>query len=128
MSVVKPKTCGKCQEPFSCYIGSCWCSDLPQIFPLDPLKDCYCPSCLKKEVQDKIQQTVSQLTPNDFKEIKNLGEAKKLVEGIDYYINENGYHVFTEWYHLRRGECCNNNCKHCPYNKQLRETPLFTSK
>lgn len=25
--------------------------------------------------------------------------------------------VFTEQYHLQRGKCCNNNCKHCPYKK-----------
>ena len=26
--------------------------------------------------------------------------------------------VFTEKYHLKRGYCCNNNCKHCPYKKE----------
>ncbi len=39
----------------------------------------------------------------------------KLVEGIDYYINEQGFFVFTEKYHLDRGYCCKNGCKHCPY-------------
>ncbi|MBK9478709.1 MAG: hypothetical protein IPP56_12595 [Bacteroidetes bacterium] len=34
----------------------------------------------------------------------------------DYYLNENGFIVFTESYHLKRGYCCNNSCKHCPYN------------
>jgi len=38
-----------------------------------------------------------------------------LVENIDYYINENGYFVFTKAYHLKRGYCCGNNCKHCPW-------------
>lgn len=33
----------------------------------------------------------------------------------DYYWNDNGYRVFTEQYLLKRGYCCNNNCKHCPY-------------
>ncbi len=32
----------------------------------------------------------------------------------DFYI-ENGKWVFTEWYHLKRGYCCNNGCRHCPY-------------
>ena len=32
----------------------------------------------------------------------------------DYYI-ENGLLVFTEAYHLRRGYCCKNGCRHCPY-------------
>lgn len=34
----------------------------------------------------------------------------------DYYI-ENGLLVFTEIYHLKRGKCCKNNCRHCPYKK-----------
>jgi len=28
--------------------------------------------------------------------------------------------IFKEKYHLNRGRCCNNNCKHCPY-KDLSE-------
>ena len=26
-----------------------------------------------------------------------------------------GYRVFTEKYHLKRGYCCRSNCRHCPY-------------
>lgn len=33
----------------------------------------------------------------------------------DFYINKDGYKVFTEQYLLRRGYCCKNGCKHCPY-------------
>ena len=32
----------------------------------------------------------------------------------DFYY-ENGYRVFTEEYHARRGSCCGNGCRHCPY-------------
>jgi hypothetical protein len=39
-----------------------------------------------------------------------------LVEGIDFYYNEQGYMVLTAQYHLERGHCCGNGCKHCPYN------------
>lgn len=39
-----------------------------------------------------------------------------LVEGEDYYFNEQGYIVLTEKYHLQKGFCCGNGCKHCPYN------------
>jgi len=39
----------------------------------------------------------------------------KLVEGEDYYFNEQGYIVLTEKYHLQRGNCCGNGCRHCPY-------------
>ncbi len=37
-------------------------------------------------------------------------------EGVDYYFNEQGLMVFTAAYHLRRGYCCKNKCKHCPWN------------
>jgi hypothetical protein len=32
----------------------------------------------------------------------------------DFYY-ENGYRVMTESYHKRRGSCCGNGCRHCPY-------------
>ena len=38
-----------------------------------------------------------------------------LVENDDFYW-ENGFMVFTEKYHLERGYCCGNNCRHCPWN------------
>ena len=34
----------------------------------------------------------------------------------DFYM-ENGYIVFTEVYHLKRGYCCNSGCRHCPYRE-----------
>ena len=46
--------------------------------------------------------------------------ATKLEENIDFYWEEkNGikYRVFTEYYLLKRGFCCNNKCKNCPYRK-----------
>lgn len=39
-----------------------------------------------------------------------------LVEGEDYYYNEQGYIVLTENFHLKKGYCCGNGCKHCPYD------------
>ncbi len=35
----------------------------------------------------------------------------------DYYFSPEGYIVFTEKYHLKRGYCCQNSCRHCPYKK-----------
>ncbi len=37
------------------------------------------------------------------------------LEDGDYYLSEEGYRVFTEQYHLKRGYCCESNCRHCPY-------------
>ncbi|MBX7223658.1 MAG: hypothetical protein K1Y36_27335 [Blastocatellia bacterium] len=38
----------------------------------------------------------------------------QLVEDVDYYI-EDGLYVFTAHYLLKRGYCCNCDCRHCPY-------------
>ena len=32
----------------------------------------------------------------------------------DFYL-EHGLMVLTERYHLKRGSCCGNGCRHCPY-------------
>lgn len=39
-----------------------------------------------------------------------------LIEGKDFYYNEDGYVVLTEKYHLEKGVCCGNGCRHCPYD------------
>jgi hypothetical protein len=41
--------------------------------------------------------------------------ANNKLTSEDYYTNEQGYRVFTEKHHLKRGYCCLNGCKHCPY-------------
>jgi hypothetical protein len=32
----------------------------------------------------------------------------------DFYM-DGPYMVFTAAYHLKRGYCCNSDCRHCPY-------------
>jgi hypothetical protein len=41
---------------------------------------------------------------------------KQLQEGVDFYYNPDGLMVLTEKYHLERGYCCGNGCRHCPYD------------
>jgi hypothetical protein len=45
----------------------------------------------------------------------------------DYYLSKEGYIVFTEKYHLKRGYCCKSGCKHCPYGYD-KKTDSFKSK
>ena len=47
---------------------------------------------------------------SNFSQFRNL-------EPEDYYHSEDDYIVYTEKYHLKRGYCCYNNCKHCPHKK-----------
>jgi len=41
----------------------------------------------------------------------------------DYYLNEDGYLVFTASFLLKRGYCCGNGCRHCPYNYEAVPEP-----
>ncbi len=41
--------------------------------------------------------------------------APELQPGDAY--QEGPYLVFTAQYHLRRGFCCNSECRHCPYRE-----------
>ena len=45
-----------------------------------------------------------------------------LVEGEDYYW-EGEAMVFTGQYHLRRGYCCDQGCRHCPYEEAGTKEP-----
>jgi hypothetical protein len=48
---------------------------------------------------------------------KNASENTKFVEGVDYYF-ENGLMVLTAHFLIKRGYCCGNGCRHCPYEKK----------
>jgi Family of unknown function (DUF5522) len=48
---------------------------------------------------------------------KSAGEKPKFVEGVDYYF-ENGLMVLTAHFLKKRGYCCDNGCRHCPYPKE----------
>jgi hypothetical protein len=52
-------------------------------------------------------------------------QEKTFVEKVDYYYDENGLMVLTKEFLLKRGKCCDNNCKHCPYKENL-EKNKFT--
>ena len=41
-------------------------------------------------------------------------ELRPQLSSEDFYY-EGPYMVFTAAYHLKRGYCCNSNCRHCPY-------------
>lgn len=113
--------CPKCNAGFTCSAdlpGDCWCTSYPPILEIDEnIKGCYCQNCLEIEMKSAIEKYVSEV-----KSGKRQNEAPKysnpaagVKEGIDYYMDK-GLFVFTEWFHLKRGNCCGNACRHCPYN------------
>jgi hypothetical protein len=45
---------------------------------------------------------------------KNADPDTAELSSEDFYF-EGAYMVFTAAYHLKRGYCCNSDCRHCPY-------------
>ncbi len=50
----------------------------------------------------------------EVKEKRKEKKSQKFVEGVDYYFDK-GFMVLTEHYLKKRGYCCGNGCRHCPY-------------
>jgi hypothetical protein len=46
---------------------------------------------------------------------KNIKREKPKLLPSHFY-EENGRTVFTEEYHIERGYCCGNGCRHCVYD------------
>lgn len=116
--------CSQCGEAFRCVslddkakFSECWCQSLPAILPIDNKVGCLCSHCLKQRIVDSLPGYLESIGHE-----KSLELAERypldtpLEEGIDYQVEE-GYTVFSSWYHLKRGYCCGNGCRHCPYSK-----------
>jgi hypothetical protein len=120
MKGIKEKQCSSCGVNFGCGDtaegSTCWCNDFPPLFVPTTAIDCLCPACFKNSCSEKIEEYVSPLTPETAVHNKAtlLPKSTHLIEGIDYYL-ENGKYVFKAFFHLKRGECCGNGCRHCPY-------------
>lgn len=59
--------------------------------------------------------TIIKCKVHKFARMSGQNSENKLIEGEDYYLTPEGYKVFTEKFHLKRGYCCKNGCRHCAY-------------
>ncbi len=48
--------------------------------------------------------------------IKTDDKPANFIEGVDYYF-ENGLMILTAYFLSKRGSCCDNGCRNCPYEK-----------
>lgn len=106
------ETCSRCNEGLECNVNdieNCNCSKIelkPETteFLKKTHYKCLCNGCLEKlnyfETLDK--------------EYKHPTIPAEFVPHIHYYI-ENGFWVFTEFFHYQKGKCCQNGCRHCAY-------------
>jgi hypothetical protein len=116
----KPAHCPVCGRSNECrletgegYKGRCWCEGpilsataLNRLLGELPEPRCLCRGCLEMiagEPEISWEALVARRRPA-------VGE---LLPGDSYY--EGSAMVFTEQYLRRRGYCCENGCRHCPY-------------
>jgi hypothetical protein len=105
-----PDRCPLCGGPNHCRLsapvpdgGACWCLNtevpealLARVPPDQRGRACLCPNCVADFVAARKAPTALVLRPDDF-----------------YF--ESGRMIFTAAYLRRRGYCCGNGCRHCPY-------------
>ncbi|WP_174481771.1 DUF5522 domain-containing protein [methanotrophic endosymbiont of Bathymodiolus puteoserpentis (Logatchev)] len=113
------KKCSACGAAFSCGAAqdgeSCWCLGFPAIMSVEFDQDCRCKTCLSKVMAEKIELTIQESPLENMLELASQYNNKNgLIEYIDYTI-EYGEFVYSKWYHLKRGTCCGNSCRQCPY-------------
>lgn len=122
------KHCARCGKSFDCgsdHEGNvCWCDELPPVKQVIAGEKCLCRDCLKEDIKAEINSFVEEFSAGKTKNIapQYARQGKPLVEGIDYYT-ENNLWVFTGWYHLKRGYCCGSGCRHCPYPAKQADIP-----
>lgn len=114
--------CPVCDHPNQCrmetgepYKGPCWCErttlSAVALHPLLaelPEPRCLCQDCLEAIAADP------EITWDELVTRSHQSTARLVVLDGDTY-REGDAVVFTEQFHLRRGYCCGNGCRHCPY-------------
>ena len=113
------KKCTNCESDFTCTADThCWCLHYPAIKWASPKANCYCSDCLLEAMAKEINDYTPSIDEITKQAIAALGVPQTTQEGIDYIINKKGLFVWTRWYLLRRGKCCSNGCKNCPYQDE----------
>ena len=51
----------------------------------------------------------------------------EFIKDVHYYMDDVRV-VFTALYHIQRGECCGNKCKHCPYTPKYQKGSVEVAK
>lgn len=106
------ENCSRCNEIIECKVNeieNCNCSKIElKRETIEFLKkthySCLCNNCLS---QLDYFETLNE-------QYKHPTMPSEFIPHIHYYI-ENGYWVFTEFFHYQKGKCCENGCRHCTY-------------
>ncbi len=110
--------CSQCQATLNCNvddINACWCNELPAILPLDSTTtSCLCRDCTLTKINLFLNALYQQPLKNQLSFAASFSSHNPLIENLDYTM-QNNYMVFSRWFFLKRGTCCKNNCKNCPF-------------
>ncbi|AXT32677.1 DUF5522 domain-containing protein [Pseudoalteromonas tunicata] len=88
---------------------------LPNILPLESNANCLCQNCLITQINTFLAlQYQTQPVETLLALAAPYQSSPSSIAGLDYTI-EQGFYVFSSWSHLKRGYCCGNGCKHCPW-------------
>ena len=74
---------------------------------------------LNRDADRCVMQEDEEEMKEEGKGLSDPIERLKLEPG-DFYRTAEGYLVFTEQYHLKRGYCCQSGCRHCPYGFNMK--------
>lgn len=111
--------CPDCGRSFECGAdaeGTCWCADYPRVPVSFDASGCRCPACLARRIAGALEGRIDTLqTEQALALARPYANCKILLEHIDYSV-EDGLTVFSRWFHLKRGHCCGNACRHCPFD------------
>jgi len=106
--------CPLCGGPNGCplasdapYKGSCWCMQLDM------------PEELMKRLPEESRGR-SCICHRCVAEARRTERWMPRAKAGEFYFTEDGRFVFTQRYHLRRGYCCGNGCRHCPFDEEGR--------
>lgn len=110
------KFCKRCGSRFECKVGditNCQCNSVQlSECTIDFLSrtdyGCLCRNCLV-EIDQMLKFSKRSVFPV---------QKELMVRDLHYYL-DNGNQVLTELFHLQRGSCCGNDCRHCPYGDSI---------
>ncbi len=117
--------CPGCGASVGCTANEqCWCMNMPAILPVSAdlnERACLCQTCLSKKLAEKLTLLIANTPHHELLELAAryrtpANQQAALQEHLDFSM-EDGLMVFSAWYHLKRGTCCGNGCRHCPYPK-----------
>ncbi|WP_070986246.1 DUF5522 domain-containing protein [Pseudoalteromonas amylolytica] len=108
-------SCSNCGKALTCSADQgCWCMALPNILPISQTQGCLCRTCLIEKLKAHIE-SISTYPIDEQLALARPFKHSAAIEGLDYSI-EDGLLVMSRWAHLKRGNCCGNGCRHCPYS------------